>query len=483
MGKICTLHLLHTNDIHSQFEKMPKIATVLHTYREQYVAQGDSVLTLDIGDHADRARMKTEASFGQVNVAVLNQSGYQYVTIGNNEGVTLPKQKLDHLYDEAQFKVIVGNIRDNSNGQIPNWAVPYAIHEEAGLTIALLGVTAAFTDFYHMLGWDVQDGIDLVREQVKKLRPRVDAIIVLSHLGLHADIEMATQIEGIDVILGGHTHQVLEQGQLVHDTLIAQAGNLGNFVGHVTFMFDLDQKVVIDKSAEVFATEKFSDDAAITALIAAAKAEAVEVLSEPVAQLDQPFAVDWDRETPFGTFLAASLRAWTGAEIGLATGGLLLTPLAAGKVTRHDLLACLPHPIKPCAVTLTGAELLAVLECALQPEMIQRKTRGYGFRGQVLGWMGVDGIEVYYQTSEADGQTKWQISRVEAGGQPLDLLREYRVATIDMFMFNPIFPQIREGKEAQFFLPEVLREVVAKTLSDPQLIADSHIPRYHGQPS
>ena len=69
-------------------------------------------LTLDIGDHIDRSNIFTEGTLGKGNVHLLNDAKYDYVTIGNNEGITLSHEELESLYIAANFEVIVSNFTD-----------------------------------------------------------------------------------------------------------------------------------------------------------------------------------------------------------------------------------------------------------------------------------------------------------------------------------------------------------------------------------
>jgi len=473
VSRTCTLHILHTNDIHSRFEQMAQISSCLKAKRAEWEQLGEHVLTVDIGDHIDRSRMNTEATWGRANVDILNHSGYQYVTIGNNEGLTLPKERLDALYQHAAFTVVVGNLRDGTSERRPAWASPYAIHEWDGFRIAILGVTAAFGSFYRLLGWEVSDPLPLIKRQVQELRPQVDAIIVLSHLGYWADKQLAAEVEGIDVILGGHTHHLLEQGERVGSALIAQVGKFGDYVGHVKLLLDQREHRILAKEARVMRVGEFAADPVVERLIEQERLAAEQVLSQPIATLSMDLAVDWQRETPFASLLAASLRRWTGAEIGMANSGLLLMPLRRGAITRKDLLQCVPHAVKPCAITLSGEQLLAILRRALQTETISTPLKGFGFRGKMMGWMGIDGVTVHY----AD-RGKPDITQVYVSGQPLKAKRQYRVGTVDMFMFNHLFPEFHKGREQRFYLPEVLREVIAETIADDDLLHDSLRPRW-----
>ncbi len=473
MASTCTLHILHTNDLHSHFASMPQIASCFKQHRRDWQAEGSYVLTVDIGDHADRMSMQSEATWGKANTAILNQSGYQYVTIGNNEGMTLPKDKLDELYEQATFTVVLGNLRDLS-GSRPQWAVPYAIHEWPDVRVAILGVTVALAPFYQMLGWQVEEPLNVLREQVVALRSQVDAVIVLSHLGYQMDLRLAKELSGIDVILGAHTHHLLPNGEYVNSTLIAQAGKYGDFIGHVALTIDPCAKHVTASSAEVFDSHDYPYDPELEQLILQQQQAAKDMLNTPVASLQRPYEIDWDEETPFATFLAASLKKWTDADVSFVNAGVLLSPLPAGTVTKYDLLQALPHPINPCTVVITGGQLLTVLERAIQPEMVGRELRGFGFRGKRLGWMNVDGMSLQY----TDGAVR-RIHQVCIDGKPLIPATKYRVATADMFMFNRLFPELLEGADIHYFIPEVLREIVAATICDERLVAASFQPRWH----
>ncbi|WP_186441838.1 metallophosphoesterase, partial [Bacillus licheniformis] len=142
------LHIYHTNDLHSHFENWPKIVDYIQTQRQKHEEQGEEVLLFDLGDHVDRFHPISEATFGKANVELLNRLQYDAATIGNNEGITLPHQELDTLYDNAQFPVVVSNLFDGE-GKRPGWAAPYLLKKvKSGATLAILGVTVPYYPIY-----------------------------------------------------------------------------------------------------------------------------------------------------------------------------------------------------------------------------------------------------------------------------------------------------------------------------------------------
>ncbi len=99
----------------------------------------------------------------------------------------------------------------------------------------LIGVTAYFTEYYRLLGWDIQEPLQVTEQLVRKLRPEVDVLIVMSHLGLRLDERMAQEIPGIDVILGGHTHHLLEEAQRMNQALYVPQANSVSMSGSSTW--------------------------------------------------------------------------------------------------------------------------------------------------------------------------------------------------------------------------------------------------------
>ena len=86
---VATIHIYHTNDVHSHFENWPQINHFLSQRKQQAADNGEACFLFDIGDHIDRSHPFTEGTEGKGNNELLNEAGYDAVTIGNNEGITM----------------------------------------------------------------------------------------------------------------------------------------------------------------------------------------------------------------------------------------------------------------------------------------------------------------------------------------------------------------------------------------------------------
>jgi len=459
-----TLVILHTNDLHSHFEQMPKIATCFKELRRRH--EGDEILTLDIGDHLDRMRLETEGTGGAANIEIMNATGYEAMVPGNNEGLTYAPDALRSLFEtKAEFPVIGSNILDADTGKVPAWMVPYHIVRKGDITVGLIGLTAAFTDYYELLGWDVQEPVKAAAYWVEKLRPQVDIVVVLSHLGLRYDERMAAEIEGIDVILGAHTHHLLETPLHIRSTLVCAASKYGQYAGEVEIAYNVRERRIERLAGRVHDVSGREDDAEIAEILARNAELGRRALDIPVADLAEPLELDWYGESPLGNLLASGLRRWMNAEIGLVNAGQLLRGLARGPVTLGRLLAVCPGPINPCRVKLTGGRLLQALEESLLPEFQSKPIRGFGFRGEVLGILCLDGLTVRY---DPEGKPMRKIREVLVNGEALDPERSYTVGMIDMFTFGVGYLSLHEATDVEYLLPELLRDILGEELQHPE---------------
>ncbi|MFD1737732.1 bifunctional metallophosphatase/5'-nucleotidase [Bacillus salitolerans] len=451
MGK--RLHIYHINDLHSHFDNWTKVVSFIKSERKRLDEIDEDMIVVDIGDHMDRFHPISEASLGRANVRLMNQIGYQYVTIGNNEGITLSHEQLNTLYNEANFKVIVSNLF-RENGERPTWASSYELHETSyGSTIAFIGATVAFQKFYELLEWKVTDPLIILPEIIQEVKENgAEYVVLLSHLGVNEDERIANEIEGIDLILGGHTHHLFPEGKTINSTLVCAAGKFGYHVGHVTI--DYKEKEVtsivhsMDEVPECSDTKEY--------LIIENKVASM-ILEEKIGSLSRPLEVHWFKQSILPEILAGALKEWCKAEIGMVNAGVLLDSLRAGDLTVGELHRICPHPINPCKVILQGDELKEVILQAATERMEKLEMKGFGFRGKVLGKMIYDGIE-FDTTSLTDGLP--HVRNIRINGQPIEAEREYVIATLDMFTFGRLFPEIMNAKYKEYYLPEMIRDLL-----------------------
>ncbi|MGE8207569.1 bifunctional metallophosphatase/5'-nucleotidase [Heyndrickxia sp. NPDC080065] len=446
------IHIFHTNDVHSHFENWPRIREFLLSKKKEHEENGEEVFLFDIGDHVDRWHPFTEATIGKGNIHLLNEVGYTAVTIGNNEGITLPYDDLDSLYTDADFDVIIANLY-KKDGSRPNWALPYRMYQtKSGVKIGVTAVTANFKKLYGILGWDLVEPFKELSNQIKQLKNESDILILLSHLGIHDDEKIAKLYPEIDIILGGHTHHILQQGKHIDHggtTLLGAAGKHGNFVGYIRLKVSSDNHDVIDKQAKLYETRNLPSPLNEKNEIASFYDEGKKMLYQEVVNLPVKLSTEWFKASPLPQILCEAIEEWCDADCAFINAGLVLDDLEKGIVTKYDLHKILPHPINPCIVELNGAELQKVIFQTFDSKWPSFELKGLGFRGTILGNF------VYHNITFHSIEQRLYIN-----GSPLEEEEIYRLGTVDMYTFGHFFPEFLTAKK-QYFMPEFLRDVMA----------------------
>ncbi|WP_052807296.1 bifunctional metallophosphatase/5'-nucleotidase [Risungbinella massiliensis] len=450
------IHIVHTNDFHSRFDQMARFHTFLEEKKREWRAKNEAFLLLDVGDHMDRFHLATEGTDGLANRQVLEQTGYDAITLGNNELLTFSQAELTQNYQGANFEVISCNVREENSRELPSWLHSSRVYEVGPFRIGVTAATIPFPIVYEKMGWDVREFIPQVQKQVDLLQSESDLIVLLSHLGLPHDQQIAQEIEGLDFILGGHTHHLLETPLEVEGTLIGAAGKHGQSAGIMTIEWCDGQ--IGRKYGAALPLTKYKPSETIRDI----KLQNIELaernMQEPIAFLPKPLPISWDQESPFGNFLADSLREYVGAEIAMVNSGQILQSCAVGTINTKELHQICPHPINAVNYQMLGKDIRLTLEESLLPEFQQKEIKGFGFRGIYLGNMAVSGLKIEYDPHEKPYK---KIASILLKGEAIQDEKWYDVATIDMFTFGLGYSRIRNGKIKEYFLPDFLRHLLA----------------------
>lgn len=449
-----TLTILHTNDLHSHFENWPKIRRYLND-QHQGQTPDHTVFAVDLGDFVDRWHPLTEVSQGQANIQLMNEVHYQAATIGNNEGVGSSKEELNHLYDHADFPVLLDNLLDPETELPPHWAQPYRIlTTQAGTKVGLLALTAPFPLTYEPNGWHILYPDEVLPEMVKRVRPKCDVLVLMSHLGIEEDRRIAKVYPEFDVILGSHTHHLFMQGELVEQTLLAAAGKFGQYIGKVDL--ELANHRIVTKKAAVIPTAELPACQEDDAEIAGYFAEGRRLLKEEQVA-DLPFVLSADLSQPHPAIEAAlaAMQERAGVSAAILNSGLFLKDLPQGLVTHDDLHEALPHPMHLVRITLSGRDLLRFLEEVSKNRNFLKKfpIQGMGFRGKIFGEVRMTGMQYNRYTKQASFL-----------GQPIEPEAEYQIVTVDHFVFIPFFPTLEIAGKIEFLFPEFIRTVLGDYL-------------------
>ena len=438
-----TIRILHINDLHSHFEQYPQLKRAVDD-----LSQTDrELIKVDLGDNVDKSHPLSDATAGRFNVALMNELGIDYATIGNNEGIGLAKDELDCLYEQADFQPIIGNLKDE--GGQPEWAEPYLIHKtKSGTNIAFLAYTFPYYITYAPNGWQVLEPMarleeDLARPEVKA----ADLVIVLSHLGVRYDEQIAETYPQVNLVIGSHTHHLFEEGKLINETYLAAADRYGYFLGCIDLTVENGQMIACQIEAIPTKDYILDLDKEDEAFIKAMREEGHRRLAqEKVANLG--------RKLNFNETCQLVLQAVcqeTDSQLTLLNTGLIMKTLGP-QVTMADLQEALPHQMRMARLFVTGQELKEICrEVFTKAELLKNQAiKGMGFRGKVFGEL-------------ITGNFAYKNGNLLYNSRVVDSNEKFSLVLVDQYYFSSYFPTIKE-KEVTLLFPDLFRELVAKYL-------------------
>ena len=218
--------ILSTNDMHASLDNMARLATAVKECR-------DTVFTIvvDAGDRWTGNAYVDLAKNRLPIIKLMNAVGYDIATLGNHDFD--PGQKvLEEAVECAEFDVICANMK-SSGDNLNDVEGRERIETPAGIAVDFIGVVTSYSNGHpdgndnNFEGLQFEDP-QLVAERECK-RSNGDVRVLLSHMGHDRDLSLAERYDGYDVIIGGHTHKILDT--LVNGTIVGQTGRKLKNVG------------------------------------------------------------------------------------------------------------------------------------------------------------------------------------------------------------------------------------------------------------
>lgn len=416
-------------------------------------------LLLDAGDFFQGRPVGTVTK-GEAVIQYMNKIGYDAMTIGNHEFDILQEELLPSLR-MAEFPIITCNLIDKRTGRIPDYAQPYIILEKMGLKIGLLGFTTTDTEKMsfpeNIRDMKFLNEKESVAHYVKILREEenVDILIVLGHAGLPYDPiagylarydeqgnpryatrtahwgydtqEIAREVQGIDLIIGGHIHKGIPEPWIdpVTHTLVIQGYAYGSNLGVITLKIDPDTKTVsgwetpaMREGAMITLFEdQFIPDPEISELIEGYVAIAEEGMDEIVGYAATHLSrTNVDAQSQMGNTIVDAMRYMLDTDFAFLNLGGVRAEIKNGPVSYRDIFEVMPFDNMLISFKCDGRLLKRIIE-----------TRVEGSRAGLI----VSGVNVVYSKKRPNFD---RVTSLKIGGEPWDPDKIYTVATTDFLM-------------------------------------------------
>lgn len=451
--------ILHTNDIHSRFENFASIVSKIEELRDE------NTLVLDAGDFNDFMRLELQGTSGIAGCNLLRLANYDAIAVGNNEGFAGLKV-LETMTSSDIIPFLSCNLYKSDMGVIKGLKRSVIINR-GGLRFLVIGTSPQFNEFFPLLNMHSSFAMHEIKGELELNRGKYDICILLSHSGMKLDVEFAEAYKEIDVIIGGHSHILMDKAQKVNGTIIHQSGNYGEHLGVLDIQ--IENEKIIGFNGENIKVESLPKDEEIISELLAQKEIAISVLGKPLYEIDQDLWHDVVEENPMTNLLADALAAVVPCDLSLINSGILNGGIKRGDISNIKLLEISPSPLNPTYMEVKGKHIKEALRLSLQSEICMQDGKGPGHRGKYLGRLHISKAVIEHNGKD--------ILAVRLKDGILEDEKTYRVATSDYLQRGTGYESLANNSKPKHN-PEYTRDVLREYLNKKEFIEQCFIDRW-----
>ena len=427
------LTILQVNDSHGYLKRHPELfwegerevyrdvggyARISTLFKEIREERRGSVIALDNGDTIHGTFTAVD-SRGEEMVPMLNRLAFDGMT-AHWEFAYGPRQ-FQRIVDKLDYPMLAINCYRETDGELA--FPPYTIVERNGISVGVVGVAATIVDKTMPAHFSEGLRFTLGREElpgyIEELRSeeRVDLVVVLSHLGYPQELQLASEVDGIDVLLSGHTHNRVYEAVTVNGAVIIQSGCHGSFIGRLDLRVS-DRGVKGFRHELITVEESINPDPDVQDMVDRALRSHGSELDGFVGVTKTALNRSRVLESTMDNLLLDSIMEYTGAEVGFSNGWRYGAPVTPGPIRLNDIWNIVPTnpPVSVC--NLAGEELLLMMEENLEHTFSRDPYSQMG--GYVKR---CSGVNVYFKVESPEGR---RIQEIYVGGRRLDKRRTYR---------------------------------------------------------
>ena len=384
MANIKKLTILHSNDLHGDFlaeevdAQLIGGVSMLSGYVGKVRREEKNAIYCIAGDMFRGSVIDSEFR-GISTIEIMNMLAPDVVTIGNHE-IDYGIAHLLFLEKCAKFPIINANMYIKTNHA--RLFQPHHVIEIDGIKILFIGILTesvlSMAKKEALVGGfiDIADATAEVERICNAYNAMdIDCTVLLTHIGFEEDKQLAAQLDpalGVDIIIGGHSHTLLEKPEVVNGILITQAGTGTDQIGRFDLEIDTDSNRIQNftwKSIPITA-EHCPRDTALEEILGHYKSVAEEKYARVVTRLKRQLThPSWYQETELGGFLADILQESLRLDMMLVGSGSIRVTELGPIVLFSNLTECIPYDDAAIALWVKGAQLKKMILYMLRDEV------------------------------------------------------------------------------------------------------------------
>jgi S-sulfosulfanyl-L-cysteine sulfohydrolase len=484
-GSRKAITLLQTTDVHCQIhphdemfwenEKMVFRKTAgyaqLATVFEGIKKQNPDTFIVDTGDMFQGSMLSVK-TIGAAYVEILNALKYDLYLPGNWE-VIYGKAKMQTLLGALDAPKVCANMYHDLGGGKKGELIfpPYYTWSKQGVKIGFLGYTDHLVPLRQSPNYS--KGITYTKPEenlayyvkVLKEQEQCDFIIILAHLGLSQQINIANlpECEGVNYIFGGDTHERVRKPIQCKYAKVVEPGAFGSFVGRLDLT--VENGKIVGENYELIEVDakKYKPQPTIQKLIDAKEKPFAETINKVHGYSTVPLYRYFVIENTIDTLLIDALMWKAKTDIAVSNGFRFCPPRTAdatGKVpiTEGFIFDMLPVDSQARTAFVTGQQLKEWLEKELQNVFAKDASKRFG------GWViKMNGMKMTFKAHEDVGK---RVQTITIGGNPLELDKEYSIAACerdgDPETMLCRIQNVKNPKNLPFTMHQLLRDYVSQ---------------------
>ena len=398
---------------------------------------------------------------GVAMVKIMNAVGYDAMVPGNWEFFYRNDHFLD-LIDLANFPVIAYNLADKE------WEEPaldqYIIRKVGQLKIAIVGYTYPWTALtsaitgaakWYKFGIKEDEARDLLAEIRKKEDP--DLVVFISHGGFGLDQKYAKRVDGIDVLLSGHTHDEVLDPVVWNDTLVFQGGAHGKYV--VSLDLEIKDKKIVDFEYRLnkVMQNRINPDPEVSKLIEEAYLPYEAELSKIIGKSEVLMHRRDFWQSTVGNLITDAMREIQKTDVAFFPAWRFGASVLPGKITKEDIYNVIPTEGHIFTFSMRGKEIKNLLENILSSVVNKDPYTRVG--GDMIRF---SGMKILCDLAKPAGK---RVLRINIGGEEFSEEKVFSVASAHTrFQNNPLFGATHVKDTGKMIVEELINYIEKKSI-------------------
>jgi 5'-nucleotidase/UDP-sugar diphosphatase len=361
------LTMLFTSDEHGAIRPAPSLQAEIDGMRQ---ANPNGSLVISGGDVFQGAP-ESEMAHGKPALELLPKAGYDLVTLGNHD-FDYGQEFLGEWTNHATYPILSANVRGKDGQMLPGVQASI-IKEMDGYKVGFIGVTTQTTPEIclkeNVKGLDFQDPVPAVKAEIQKLRDQgANLIGLIAHTEEREEERIAAEVQGIDFILGGHTHQVYKDAKVASGVPVYRSGSSREAIGKLSIDIDPVSLRPTHQDWQIIAANSDSRH----------EGEVQELVDKQVKAYDKEMGVqlgftalglntNYDAQgDAMDRLMAKGIALEAGTTIGFHNQKTVRSSLQEGYMTKGDTRRVFPFPNHVQRVEVSYEEMLETVRLSEQ---------------------------------------------------------------------------------------------------------------------